>query len=109
MSAWGGILRTHMVARRVGKPPYFFSRFNFERMKEKGNTHFCFHCMGSFKLGPNGEPTDTVERGTDWLKQHDATHADGVVGNADRYKDVWSWLEGEIKHEFPFLVSVPSV
>ena len=51
---------THSIARNEGKSPFFFSRFNFQRMKERGNTHYCFDCGGSwgFTPGKNGEATN---------------------------------------------------
>lgn len=51
---------THIKAHQEGKAPFFFSRFNFQRMKERGNTHYCFHCGGDwgFTPGKNGEATN---------------------------------------------------
>ena len=51
---------THATARSHGKAPFFFSRFNFQRMKERGNTHYCFHCGGSWGFKPkrNGQATN---------------------------------------------------
>ncbi len=108
----GGILLTHAVAASEQKPPFFFSRFNLERMKELGNTHFCFHCGGGvgFKPGPNGEATNSTERGYNPMKRHDpVTHADGVIGDADKYDWEQRWLRAKIGKDFPFVVCVPSV
>lgn len=59
----GGILMTHMVASREQKPPFFFSRYNLQRIRERGNTHYCFHCGGhwGFTPGPNGEATNQMD------------------------------------------------
>jgi len=55
-----GIIFTHMKARELNKPAFFFSRFTFKQMKERGNTHYCFHCGGDygFTPGENGEATN---------------------------------------------------
>lgn len=114
---------THSQAHRAGKEPYFFSRFNFDRMKERGNTHFCFHCGGHVGFTPEkigwlfkrlhiDRPNNHIEdSGYNPMTKHDATHADGVVGNAHKYRYVWDWLAREIgrKKDFPYVVSIPSV
>ncbi|MDO8561836.1 MAG: hypothetical protein Q7S05_03355 [bacterium] len=110
----GGILLTHAIAHRERKPPFFFSRFNFERMREIGNTHYCFYCGGGqgFIPGPNGEATNSIEpSGYDATKHHDpAAHADAIVGNAEKYEWAGDWLGKEIGEKpFPFIVHIPSV
>lgn len=106
------ILLTHSVAHRAGKPPFFFSRFNFEVMKEKGNTHYCFACGGKCGFTPDadGKPTNQVEREYDSMKHHDmATHASYVIDGADQFDNPWSWLEAKIGPDFPYIVSIPSI
>jgi len=118
-----GVALTHGLARQTGKEAYFFSRFNFGRMKERNNTHFCFLCGGVvgfkpekvgrlFKRRDLAKPLDCLEDGG-WnpMKKHDASHAVAVIGNANKYGNVWDWLEKEIgkKKDFPFIVSVPSI
>ena len=111
---------THIVARQQGKSPFFFSRFNFTRMKERGNTHYCFHCGGYVGFTPKkqgvlrrcdiSKPTNRLdESGYDAMKNHDRTHANGVIGNAQRHKFVWDWLRREIPKNFPYVVNVPQV
>jgi len=105
-----GMLRTHAVAHSVGKPPFFFSRFNFEQMKELGNTHYCFHCGGWIGFIPdeNGQPTNCVDgRGYNSMKNHNTSHSDGVIGDADLFDFVGDWLESKIHSDFPYVVSVP--
>ena len=177
------MLATHAIARQENKSPFFFSRFNFDRMTERGNTHYCFHCGGEWgfrpdKKGnatncedtkatlykPNGdeikvrealadtelEPLLTNEPGykrrkpedrdyDEWLgyganftfcselvalaetrvyklhrynpmEKHDPqTHAEAVIGKADKYRNVGTWL-GQIValKDFPYIVNVPS-
>lgn len=110
MSA-SGMLRTHAVAHSAGKPPFFFSRFNFERMKELGNTHYCFHCGGwvGFSPSKDGTPTNCTDGDYNPMKSHNDTHSDAVIGNADLFDFVGDWLEHEIPGDFPYIVSVPSV
>jgi hypothetical protein len=122
------ILQTHMVAVEVGRPPFFFSRFNFARMKERGNTHYCFRCGGpvGFIPGPKGEATNCKDGEYNPMKDHDPiTHADAVITRANCYSNVWEWLDKEIARkcnqtrmakilrrapkDFPFIVSVPQV
>ena len=110
----GGILLTHAIAHRERKPPFFFSRFNFERMKEAGNTHYCFHCGGGqgFTPGPNGEATKSVEpEGYDAMKHHDpVTHRDAIVGNAEKFEWAGDWLQNELEGKtFSYIVHIPSV
>lgn len=108
-----GILQAHAAAREAGKPPYFFSRFNFERMKDAGNTHFCFYCGGKhgYRLGPNGEIENSSDGevgkgGNNPMDHHDPkAHADAVVANADKYSDVDEWLKNEVSSDFPFMVA----
>jgi hypothetical protein len=118
-----GIALTHALARRTGKEPYFFSRFNFTRMKERGNTHFCFLCSGGVGFKPERvgrfikrddttKATNCLEKsGYNPMQKHDASHSVAVIGNAHKYKSVGDWLEKEIgkKKDFPFIVSVPSI
>ncbi len=41
------------------------------------------------------------------MKSHDPkTHADGIIGCADKYDDVWDWLGNEIPKNFPYVVSI---
>ena len=106
------ILLTHSIARREGKPPFFFSRFNFGRMKERGNTHYCCVCLNraGFKIGEDGKPTNASPEDGDYLqKHHDATHATHTIGNADKYSNPWDWLQGEIKADFPYIITIPSL
>lgn len=119
------ILLTHSAARQTGMSPFFFSRFNFDRMKEKGNTHYCFHCGNDhgFTLGPNGEATNCDKKTT---QDHDpATHFNATIGRANKYTDPWTWLSKEIARknkkpflaklrgitpkEFPYLVTIPQI
>ena len=107
-------LFTRMIADGLGKPAFFFSRFYFDRMKEHGNTHYCFNCGGQqgFTPGPNGEATNSSYQGYDPMERHNpATHASAIIANADKYDWVGDWLRKEIsnKPEFPYIVSVPSV
>lgn len=178
------VLLTHAVARQKNMSPFFFSRFNFDRMKERKNTHYCFHCGGQwgFRLGkkdnainckdteitikkPDGdeikvrealadtelEPFLTNKSGykrcnpgdhdyNDWLdydadftfcpklmalikargytfyrynpmEKHDPkTHAEAVIGNVNKYRTVWEWLNGvRYPKNFPYVVNVPSI
>lgn len=172
------VLVTHSLAHREGKSPFFFSRYNFIRMNERGNTHYCFHCGGKwgFTPGKNGVATnceddvfclfkgnqsilvkDALEDKTlephivdtpgyprkkpedrdyeEWLdysayfiyipdftkwceqngyrifrynpmKDHDpVTHADAVVGGAEKYDFAVDWLKAVISPEkFPYIV-----
>lgn len=114
---------THSVARDKNKISYFFSRFNFDRMKERGNTHFCFSCHGDvgfkpqkvgrlFKSDDVTKPTNHIQKnGYNPMAYHDATHTNAVLGNANMYNNVWAWLSKEIKKkkDFPFVVHVPSI
>ncbi len=106
-------LLTHAIARQEQKPPYFFSRFNFTRMTARGNTHFCFYCGGGYGFTPDshGLPTNQLEEsGHDPMKNHDPVgHGDGIIDEADKYKDPWDWLEGKISKNFPFIVSIPGI
>ncbi len=106
------ILLTHSIARRENKPPFFFSRFNFESMKERGNTHYCCACLAraGFKIDVDGKPTNvSPEDGKYVQNHHDDTHAPYTIGNADKYSNPWDWLEGEIKPDFPHLIIIPSL
>ncbi len=105
------ILMAHSIARRVGKPPFFFSRFNFERMQALGNTHYCFACLAGSGYRPdkNGNPTNIAPEDLRAVRNHTDEHAPYVVGDADKYSDVWSWLEAKITPDFPYLVAVPSL
>lgn len=104
---------THVLAGRLGKTPFFFSRFNFRRMKEVGNTHYCFHCGGhwGFKPGSQGEITNHIHDGENDMRNHNPlTCADGILGNANKYSYPDDWLQGEINIEtFPYVVGIPSI
>jgi len=118
-----GTVLTHAKSRQTGKQAYFFSRFNFIRMKRRGNTHFCFFCSGNVGFKPKKVgrfikreditiPTNCIEEnGYNFMEKHDASHSTGVIGNAQKYNNVWDWLEKEIgkKKDFPFVVSIPQV
>lgn len=106
------ILLAHSRARRTGKPPFFFSKFTFQKMKEVGNTHFCFDCGGrnGFTPDPNGEVAKSIDDdGYDPMKRHDFKTHTAVVGNADKYTDPWDWLEKEVPKDFPYTLSIPRV
>ena len=106
------ILMTHSIARREGKPPFFFSRFNFVEMQLRGNTHFCFACLSKvgFTPGPTGEPTNHLEkRKYNGMEDHDETHANFILGNANKYDNPWEWLEHEMSEDFPCIVSIPQI
>lgn len=108
----GEILFTHAVAKREGKLPFFFSRFNFDRMKERGNTHYCCVCLAraGFKIDNDGKPVNvSPDDGDAVQKHHDATHAPYTIGNADKYDNPWDWLKGEIKPDFPCVITIPSL
>lgn len=106
-----GVLLAHKLAIKNGKLPYFFSGFNFERMRKFGNTHYCFKCGGGvgFKPGPSGEVTNCTEK-TGWntMPNHDPIlHADAVVGKANEYERVDDWVFGEINPDsFPLVVCI---
>lgn len=53
----GGVFQT---PSNRDKKPVFFSLPTFEKMKGSGNTHYCFHCLGSrgFIPGENGVATN---------------------------------------------------
>ncbi len=50
---------THTIAHQHRKAPFFFSRWNYEQMKERGNTHYCFHCGGSWGFIPDADGNAT--------------------------------------------------
>jgi hypothetical protein len=105
---------THAIADQAHKPPFFFSRFNFTRMKERGNTHYCFHCGGNvgFTPGPNGEAMNSIHDSSGYnpMAKHDSiAHQDAVIGGADKYDWVGDWLRAKIKSDFPYVVTVPSL
>ncbi len=175
------LLMTHAIAREMRKAPFFFSPFTFDRMRERKNTHFCFHCGGQWGFRPNEDKTITNHEDTkatlfqslrkkhitvaealknpvlcnlivdepgyprrkkgdqdynDWLgysahlvfcsrlvtfaekngceisrhnpmEKHDPiTHASGVVGEADKYTDVYNWLSHVITKNFPYVVQI---
>ncbi len=105
------ILMTHIAAHRQGKPPFFFSQFNFERMSKLGNTHYCFACMarGGYRPNNDGKPTN-IHKDDVWaMEDHTVNHAPYVIGDADKYTDVWSWLEAKVTQEFPYIVIVPQL
>ncbi len=106
------ILFAHSIARREGRSPFFFSRFNFNKMKQRGNTHYCCACLGraGFQVGEDGKPFNMSPEDADSLqKHHDASHAPYIIGNADKYSNPWDWLEGEIKADFPLIVTIPNL
>jgi hypothetical protein len=109
------MLVTHAIADREGKSPFFFSRFNFIRMRERRNTHYCFHCGGQhgFTPGANGEATNAADDNGKYnpMQRHDpVTHADAVIGDADKFDDVWDWLRKTKRPaKFPYIVNVPSI
>jgi len=82
-------------------------------MKERGNTHYCFDCGGNVGFIPDkdGVPTNRLENDRyDFMKEHDpVAHGEVVIGNADKYDNVWDWLKGEIPADFPYVVTVPQV
>ena len=91
----GAALVTHAIAASRRKAPFFFSRFNFTRMKARGNTHYCFHCGGQhgFTPGPNGEALNASGDSYEPMSDHDqVSHADGIVGDADKFDNAWDWL-----------------
>lgn len=109
----GGILMTHAIARKEGKLPFFFSRFKFEAMRKRGNTHFCFACLSGVGYTPdeNGNPTNHLEDGWDGqpysgMDHHNETHKDFIIGNADKYDGPREWLEHEIPKDFPCVVAL---
>jgi len=80
-------------------------------MQELGNTHYCFACLsgGGYRPDDQGKPTN-VDEDDDWtFENHGASHASYVIGDADKYDDVWSWLEAKITPEFPYVVTVPQI
>lgn len=99
---------THSLARRSDLSPFFFSEYNFKRMQERKNTHYCFDCGGDvgFTPGPDGKPTNTVIREYNAMKSHGADHEFSVVANADKYTNPQDWLSHEIRTGFPYLVSI---
>ena len=115
------MLLTRVFALEEGKGHLSFSRFNFQRMKERGNTHYCFYCGGEVGFRPEragrfikrsdlSKPTNQLDgRGQNPMTGHDATHIDGVVGSALRYLNVWHWLEKEVgdNRAFPFVINIP--
>jgi hypothetical protein len=106
---------THSVAREQGKMPFFFSRYTFQRMKELGNTHYCFHCGGNvgFKPGPDGKPTNQMDGNYDPMKNHTAEHANAVIGSGyfrriARYDFAGDWVRAQLRKRknFPYVVAV---
>ena len=107
-----GVFLTHIAAQEAGKPPFFFSRWNFQRMMERGNDYYCCHCIGGFgfKLDEDGELADhTEESGYNPMERHGETHTEVVIGNATQYPDVWAWLAAEVPEDFIYVVHVPSL
>ncbi|OGZ14803.1 MAG: hypothetical protein A3J08_00490 [Candidatus Lloydbacteria bacterium RIFCSPLOWO2_02_FULL_51_11] len=120
------VIQTHDQSRREGKSVFFFSPWIFEKMKDRRNSHYCFWCNGNAGFTPAvtrtrlfglwktrdvGIPTNHMEKfivGWEYngMKKHDATHANGVIGNAHKYKDPWTWLAKETPRNFPILVHV---
>ena len=62
----------HAIAHRAGKTPLFFSRSIFDRMKARGNTHYCFLCEGRWGFAPDehgvatNQMDDVVLLETEW-------------------------------------------
>ena len=110
-----GTLLTKEVAERTNKLAFFFSRYNFMRMKARGNTHYCFCCGGSFGFTPDadGKPTNhTSSSGYNPMKKHDASHDVYTIQNADKYDNPWDWFRVEISakgKDFPCVVSIQSI
>lgn len=79
----GAVLMTHTLANQEGKMPFFFSRFNFQRMKERGNTHYCFHCGGEwgFIPGEKGEATNCEDNKIQLIKEDGSqvTYEDAIA------------------------------
>lgn len=110
----GAALMVNAIAANRGKQAVPFSRFNFVRAKERGNTHFCFHCIGcrhGFTPGPNGEALNGADGDHDPMKDHDpVTHADGIVGDVEKFSDAFDWIENaKFPVKFPFVVHIPSI
>ncbi len=117
----GEMLLTHTLAGKYNKSPFFFSRFTFRRMLERKNSHYCFYCGGEVGFQPKktgllkrdvSQATNSTDvGGHDAMKRHDATHEDGVIGNALEYQYPSDWLKKEIskKKNFPFVVNIPAV
>jgi hypothetical protein len=103
---------TICIAHRSGKQSFFFSRFNFDKMREVGNTHYCFHCGGrqGFTPGPHGVAQNCEEEsGYNPMEHHDPVrHADAVIGDANRYSNAHEWLEAKIGSDFPYVISMQS-
>jgi hypothetical protein len=101
---------THQAARDSGKSPFFFSRFNFQNMKTRGNTHYCFACGGDvgFTPGIGGVATNSISRsGYDPMKQHHTQdHADAIVGDADKYETPSTWLQTKVPPDFPYIIAI---
>lgn len=101
------------VARREGKRLFLFIVPNWERMRERGNTHYCFACGGKFGFTPNPEGMPTKHTDDSYvlynpMENHTPiTHAMYTVGEADRFDNPWDWLNSQISHEFPFIVTIP--
>ena len=114
MSFTGAFL-AHTIARDTGKSAFFFSPFTFERMRENGNTHFCFYCGGWMGFTPDakGKATnwitkaDKADKKCKPVDRHDpVTHADGTLGNADKYSNPRDWLRAEMPKGFRFIVNI---
>lgn len=103
-----------VLAEMTGRSRFYFSPFYFDRMRERGNTHYCFHCGGSvgFTPGPNGEATNCIEGkgkgASNPMERHDpATHADGVIGDVDQHTCPQNWLQkAKYPDGFPFIVKI---
>jgi hypothetical protein len=82
-------------------------------MRERSNTHYCFHCGGHHGFLPDkdGNATNSADGDYDPMARHDpVTHAEAVVGGADKHVNVWDWLKAaEYPPNFPYVVSIPSI
>ncbi len=106
-----GMLITSAIARREGKPAFFFSRFNFTRMRDAGNTHYCFNCGGmrGFQIDETGAATNIHTDDSGLNEKHSAACASATIGNADKYDNPWDWLAAELPADFPHIVDIPNI
>ena len=54
-----GALFVYGAAHRDEKNPLFFSQATFQRMKERGNTQYCFLCGGDWGFTPDAQGNAT--------------------------------------------------
>jgi hypothetical protein len=96
------------VATHAKKEPFFFRAINFDYIRSRGNTHYCFACGGhvGFTPGPRGVATNTVDsRGCDTMPLHDhKRHAHAILGNIDKYPTTREWIDAETNADFPYLI-----